>query len=978
MRVIKMENLAVGIMAHVDAGKTTLTEAILYKRGVLRKLGRVDHKDAFLDHYDLERKRGITIFSKQAVLDLDGRRITLVDTPGHTDFSGETERTLQILDYAILVISGPEGVQGHTKTLWKMLEAYHIPVIIFVNKMDREDLDRDHIMTVLKGELSDGCIDFSAYVVEEEEVEADAGTDSKKDSEIDFRNDSGADFMEELAMTDEKVFDYYMEHNEVTESEICRLIRERKAYPVYFGSALKLRGIDHFLTGISKLMEVPRHSEDFGARVYKISRDDRGERLTFLKITGGSLKVRSLPDGRNKINQIRIYSGAGYETVLEAEAGTVCAVTGLEGSYAGQGLGFEEDWNRSMLQPVLHYQLLLPEGTDAAKIMKDLQSLEEEEPLLHVAWNSSSAQIHVQLMGDVQIEVLKSLIKDRFGLDVEFGPGSIVYKETLLASVIGVGHYEPLRHYAEVHVRMDPLPVGSGMEYASECSEDVLDRNWQRLILTHFQEKEHLGVLTGSPLTDLRLTLTTGRAHLKHTEGGDFRQATYRAIRQGLMKGRSGLLEPWYDFRLEIPASETGRGMADIQKRYGTFSGPELDESGERAVLTGKAPAATMNGYQVEVLSYTKGTGRLTLTFRGYEACHNEEEVIERIGYDCQADADNPSSSVFCSHGAGFLVPWDQVEDYMHLKDGKGEDDFPDQDGDMQGDLLGGASSPGSHRSGSADRSGTKGAGARSGLSPENDPAFRAIYEREFGKGREKEDRYSGYRSKTKKPKADLSDEKGKAKGMKSYGASPKKGSLPGSKSGNDSAASGQSSDSGRRKKPAFEKKDYLLVDGYNVIFAWEELKGMAEDNLDGARAKLAEILSNYQGFTGCTVILVFDAYKVKGGKGEVYKYHNIYIVYTKEAETADQYIEKTTHEIGRKHNVTVATSDGVEQVIVMGQGAARMSSRDLHEEIERVETEIRRISEEKKLHHHYLFDQMDEDLAAWMEEVRLGRSFFD
>ncbi len=943
-----MKNLTVGILAHVDAGKTTLTEAMLYRNGSLRKLGRVDHKDAFLDHFALERKRGITIFSKQAVLERGDCHITLVDTPGHTDFSGETERTLQILDYAVLVISGTEGVQGHTKTLWNMLSVYGVPVILFVNKMDREETDHGRILAMLKEQLSDACLDFG-------QSGADPG-------EMD------PDLLEDLAMTDEKVLDYYMDQGKVPQAEVRRLVRERKVFPCYFGSALKLQGIDEFLDAFTGLMEPVPAGRDFGARVYKIARDDRGERLTFLKVTGGSLRVRTMPDGKHKINQIRIYSGSGYEAVGEVDAGTVCAVTGLEDSFVGQGLGFEKDRNRSMLQPVLHYQLILPEGSDSARMLRQLRDLEEEEPLLHVTWDTASGQIHVQLMGDVQIEILKAMIQDRFGVDVEFGPGNIVYKETLVGPVIGVGHYEPLRHYAEVHVRLDPLPTGSGMEYASECSEDVLDRNWQRLILTHFQEKDHLGVLTGSPLTDVKMTLTTGRAHLKHTEGGDFRQATYRAIRQGLMMGESRLLEPWYDFRLEVPAGETGRAMTDIQKRFGSFSGPEMDQFGQTALLTGKAPAATMNGYQVEMLSYTKGQGRLTLTFRGYEPCHNEDEVVEEIGYDCDGDTENPSSSVFCSHGAGFLVPWDQVPDYMHMKDQT--DSLPMEERERL------TADPVAGHPGKKTRSGSQSGSP----SPENDPAFRAIYEREFGKGRAKDDRYSGFRSR----RSDVGSKEAEAgsSGRKGRYAQAGSNTRDGSKNQNDKRESkpdieGGRSGSDRQKKIRIQKKDYLLVDGYNVIFAWDELRDLAQENLDGARMKLAEILSNYQGFIGCTVILVFDAYKVKGGKGEVQRYHNIYVVYTKEAETADQYIEKTTHEIGRKHNVTVATSDGVEQVIVMGQGARRMSSRDLHDEIERIETEIRKMTEEKRLSHNYLFDQMDEDMAKWIEKVRLGQSVF-
>ena len=894
-----MNNLAIGILAHVDAGKTTLTEALLYETGYLKKLGRVDHRDAFLDNYELEKKRGITIFSKQAVFDLDDRHITLVDTPGHVDFSAEMERTLGILDYAILVISGADGVQAHTHTLWKLLAMYHIPVFLFVNKMDQPETDRSRLMSDIKKELSEDCIDFG------------------QDPEL---------LYDEIAMADERVLEIYMEKNSIPDTEIGRLIRERKTFPCFFGSALKLQGVDRLIEAMNSYMFSPRWPEEFGARVYKISRDERGDRQTFLKLTGGRLKVRDNIGDKDKVHQIRIYSGASYETIQEAAAGTVCAVTGLSETFAGQGLGYEKSRERPMLEPILHYQMLFEDSVDMTAAIGKLRELEEEEPLLHIAWNPALNEVHVQLMGDVQTEILKSMILDRFGLNVEFGPGNIIYRETVKEPVVGFGHYEPLRHYAEVHVRIDPLPQGSGIEYASECSEDELDRNWQRLILTHFQEREHPGVLTGSPITDVRLTLIAGRAHKKHTEGGDFRQATYRAIRQGLKSGESVLLEPWYDYRLEVPAGEIGRAMSDLQMKHGSFTGPELDDSGTMAAITGQAPACLMNGYQKEVLSYTGGKGRLILSFSGYMPCHNSEEVVESVGYDSERDVDNPTSSVFCAHGAGFLVPWYEVPDYIHLENESEKNDKK----------TAGYQVP--EGAGSVSR-GQRTAGG--GPAMKEDAAFQAIYEREFGARLRQEDRYSGFRRKT----VSFNETKERKR--------------PGP------------------SRPKTEKKDFLLVDGYNVIFAWEELKGLAQDNMDAARMKLAEILSNYQGFTGCNVILVFDAYKVKGNRGEVTRYHNIYVVYTKEAETADQYIEKTTHEIGRKHNVTVATSDGVEQVIVMGQGASRMSSRDLHDEIERIEQEIRKMGEDRIPERNYLFDQMDENLAALMEEIRLGRSFF-
>ena len=641
-----MKNIVMGILAHVDAGKTTLSESMLYLSGTVRKLGRVDHKDAFLDTYALERDRGITIFSKQAVFSLGNKKVNLLDTPGHVDFSAEMERTLQVLDYAVLVISGADGVQGHTETLWKLLKLYNIPTFIFINKMDQQGTDQAALLSELKERLDEGCIAFG----KEESTET----------------------LEELAMTDEKVLDYFMEHESIRKEEICRLIQERRVFPCYFGSALKLEGVQELLYGFERYMEPYTGTEEFGAKVFKISRDDKGERLTFLKVTGGKLVVKmpvNLVDKEEKVNQIRIYSGAKYETVNEVEAGGVCAVTGLVSSYIGQGFGVEKGTAAPFLEPVLTYQMILPDGADTTKVLRELKQLEEEEPLLNIVWNPALEEIHVQLMGEVQTEILKTMIAERFHLDVEFGTGKIVYKETIKNSVVGVGHYEPLRHYAEVHLKMEPLETGSGLVFDADCSEDVLDRNWQRLILTHLQEREHPGVLTGSPITDMKITIVAGRAHLKHTEGGDFRQATYRAVRQGLKSAESILLEPWYSFVLEVPSDQVGRAMSDIGQMNGSFEGPEAEDKQGMVRLTGTAPASEMRDYQREVWAYTKGRGRITFTLKGYEPCHNAEEVIEQIGYDSERDIDNPTGSVFCAHGAGFLVKWDEVPEYMHIKE---------------------------------------------------------------------------------------------------------------------------------------------------------------------------------------------------------------------------------------------------------------------------------------------------------------------
>ena len=748
-----MKNIVMGILAHVDAGKTTLSESMLYLSGTVRKLGRVDHKDAFLDTYALERDRGITIFSKQAVFSLGNKKVNLLDTPGHVDFSAEMERTLQVLDYAVLVISGADGIQGHTETLWKLLKLYDIPTFIFINKMDQQGTDQAALLSELKERLDEGCIAFG----KEESIET----------------------LEELAMTDEKVLDYFMEHESIRKEDICRLIKERRVFPCYFGSALKLEGVQELLYGFERYMEPYTGTEEFGAKVFKISRDDKGERLTFLKVTGGKLVVKmpvNLVDKEEKVNQIRIYSGAKYETVNEVGAGGVCAVTGLVSSYIGQGFGVEKGTAAPFLEPVLTYQMILPDGADTTKVLRELKQLEEEEPLLNIVWNPALEEIHVQLMGEVQTEILKTMIAERFHLDVEFGTGKIVYKETIKNPVVGVGHYEPLRHYAEVHLKMEPLEAGSGLVFDADCSEDVLDRNWQRLILTHLQEREHPGVLTGSPITDMKITIVAGRAHLKHTEGGDFRQATYRAVRQGLKSAESILLEPWYSFVLEVPSDQVGRAMSDIGQMNGSFEGPEAEDKQGMVRLTGTAPASEMRDYQREVWAYTKGRGRITFTLKGYEPCHNAEEVIEQIGYDSERDIDNPTGSVFCAHGAGFLVKWDEVPEYMHIKEdflSEGSDEISEEEQTITENAHFGNSS---YSSGYGD-----------------DPELLAIMEREFGSKQKERDRYSGYRKQTVSAPM------------------PRKTVI----------------------KDTEPKKEYLLVDGYNVIFAWEELNELAKASID-------------------------------------------------------------------------------------------------------------------------------------------------
>lgn len=938
-----IKHICAGLLAHVDAGKTTLSEGILYLTGGLRKLGRVDHGDAFLDNFALERSRGITIFSKQAVFPLGETEVTLIDTPGHVDFSAEMERALWVMDYAVLVVSGADGIQGHTETLWRLLKAYQIPTFIFVNKMDQDGTDREALLQELKKNLDDGCIAFDSLRLPQETGTkgSAAGVENARDEAL--ISAGSEDILEEIAMCDEDVLETYMETGDIRKSDVIRLIGERKIFPCYFGSALKLSGVETLLAGLEQFTRMPEYPDEFAAKVFKISRDEQGSRLTHIKITGGSLKVKISFGEKEKVDQIRVYSGAKYGMQDVAEAGTVCALTGLSETAAGQGLGEEKDLEAPLLEPVLSRSVILPEGTDVPKALRQLKQLEEEDPLLHIVWNSRLEEIQMQLMGEVQTEVLKSMIAERYQMDVEFGAGRIMYKETIADTVTGVGHYEPLRHYAEVHLRMEPGERGSGLVFGTDCSEDNLDGNWQRLILTHLMEKEHPGVLAGMPITDMKITLTAGKAHLKHTEGGDFRQATYRAVRQGLMQAESVLLEPWYVFRLELPAEQVGRAMADVQKRYGTFEAPLME--GERAVLSGRAPVSEMLDYPAEVQSYTGGRGRLALRLEGYYLCHNQEEVLADIGYDSEGDVDNPSGSVFCSHGAGFFVPWDQVPDYMHIKE-KIPDITDSADGGEANAFVRGKNEIMEEKKDARD------SGVTYASSYIEDKELEAIFLREFGSKKQQEDRYRGYR-KTSGRAADTS------------------GSRSSSGSGTSKYSGAAGTLSGRN-----EEKQYLLVDGYNIIFAWDFLKELAEVNLEAARGKLMDILCNYQGFSGVTLIVVFDAYKVKGNPGEIFKYHNIHVVYTKEAETADQYIEKTTHELGHKHQVTVATSDSLEQVIVMGQGARRLSASDFREEVEQAEQEIRRINRERRQNgKNYLLENADDETAELLENVRLGKA---
>ncbi len=863
----KKEHCSIALTAHVDAGKTTLAESMLYTSGSIRKLGRVDHKDTFLDTYELERERGITIFSKQAELTLENKHVTLIDTPGHVDFSAEMERTLQVMDYVILVISGSDGVQGHVRTLWRLFDIYNIPVFIFVNKMDQDGTDRDSIMRELKSVLSEECVCFS-----EEHDDA---------------------FYEEVATSDEAAMEEYFENGIISDETISELIKCRKIYPCFFGSALRLTGVEEFMQGLDTYTSGEDYKDEFGAKVYKISRDTQGNRLTHMKITGGNIKAKMVI-GDQKVNQIRIYSGDSYEAVSEAYAGMVCAVTGLDSTFSGQGLGIEKDSELPVLEPVLIYSLILPNGCNVHDMFTKLRELEEEEPELHIVWNEQNNEIQAKLMGEIQIEVLKRIIRERYDVEIEFGTGSIVYKETIVEPTEGVGHYEPLRHYAEAHILMEPGERGSGIQIDSACREEDLAINWQRLIMTHLEEKAHVGVLTGSEITDIKMTIVAGRAHLKHTEGGDFRQASYRAVRHGLMKAKCIVLEPVYEYILEIPTETIGRAMTDIQKMSGSFETPETD--GDKTVLRGTAPVATMQGYQIEVASYTKGMGKLACTLKGYEKCHNQEEVIEKMAYNPEADIANPSGSVFCSHGAGFYVTWDQVENHMHVESGLGTQIKSEVNDELVSE---GVNAP--IRNSYYEEPETYQAVSLHGFA---DKALEDIFVKTYGPISHKKETISAKKiSYDDNSEQDLKYKKNKKNEI---------------------------------------KENYLLVDGYNIIYAWDELKALAEVNLESARTKLMDILCNYQGYRQMTLILVFDAYRVKGNPGEITKYNNIHVVYTKEAETADQYIEKTVHKIGRKHNVTVATSDALEQVIIFGQGAVRMSANGLKDDVELVNREIR------------------------------------
>ena len=851
-----MKRLTIGMLAHVDSGKTTLSEAMLYRAGAVRRLGRVDHGDAFLDTEEQERERGITIFSKQARLCWGEWEFTLLDTPGHVDFSAETERAVQVMDCAVLLVSGADGVQGHTETLWKLLERHHIPTFLFINKMDQPGTDRDRLLGQLRARLSDGCADFSG---------------------------PWEDVLEHAALCDEALMERYLEAGELDDADLSALIVERRLFPCFFGAALRVEGVDALLDGLARYALEPDWPAQFAARVFKISRDDKGERLTWLKITGGALKVRDVvkgPDWEEKAAQLRLYSGAKFIPAGEAPAGTVCAAAGLTRTRAGQGLGAEEDWAGPELEPVLAYQVLPPAGGDAHTLLAQLRILEEEDPQLQVEWNEGLGEIRLRLMGEVQLEVLSRLLERRFGTRVSFGPGRVVYLETIAAPAEGVGHFEPLRHYAEVHLLLEPLERGAGLALDTACSENVLDRNWQRLILTHLMEKTHLGVLTGAPITDMRITLLTGRAHLKHTEGGDFRQATYRAVRQGLMGARSVLLEPWYSFRLEAPAGSMGRAMTDLQRMGAELQPPQ--QQGEGAVLTGSLPVSELGGYWTQVAAYTGGRGRLSCTVEGYRPCHNAEAVIDAAGYDPERDVDNPAGSVFCAHGAGFNVPWDQVREHMHLDSGwRPAGAEPAQEA-------------------APVRRETMSYESRAAL----DRELEAIFQRAYGPVKQPHAFRPVQRSAPPKPKP--------WKGLK-----------------------------------VRDGDDYLLVDGYNIIHGVDELRALAREDLDSARERLTGRLRNYQGWKRCKVIVVFDAYKVKGNPGSVERLGDLWVVYTKEAETADMYIEKTTYSLSkerREHRVRVATSDGLEQMIILGHGAVRMSAAELEFELRQAEEDIRRI----------------------------------
>lgn len=825
-----MKKIVLGILAHVDAGKTTLTESMLYLSKTIRHLGRVDHGDAFLDYNSQERDRGITIFSKQAIFNWNDCQITLIDTPGHVDFSTEMERTLQVLDYAILVISGIDGIQNHSETIWKLLKHYHVPTFIFINKMDSIYANKDKLLNDLKDQFDVNCFDFENL---------------------------DENFYETIALNNEKLLDYYLEHQTLTKEMIIDEIYQQNLFPCFFGSALKIEGIDIFLNEFTNYVKEKQYPKQFQARVFKITHDKQGNKLTHLKITGGSLKVKEQV-GNEKVDQIRIYSGDKYQLVNEVYAGDICAIKGFKNFEISQGLGNESTVNTPILSPYMDYRIILPENCNQHEALEKLLLLSKEDPQLHINYNNQSKEIHVELMGEIQVEILKNIISERFNLDVEFDHGNIIYKETILEPVEGVGHFEPLRHYAEVHLLLEPDKPGSGLEFAVDCKENVLATSYQRLVLSHLKEKEHIGVLTGSLITDMKITLISGRAHLKHTEGGDFREATYRALRQGLKATKSILLEPYFKFSLEIPVEYLSRAIYDIETMNGTFKLSK--EQDEMAYLTGKAPVSKMQNYQSEVISYTKGKGRITLQIDGYYPCTNQEEIISKINYDSESDLENPTGSVFCSHGAGFNVKWDEVENYMHI---------PYQ------------------------------------FKPKNENKEKKIEKTTYSnEGEELENIF-----------------------IRTYG--------PIKQHQTTTPAKKIISNTTYKYMP-----ECLLVDGYNIIHSWPELKELAKDNLDAARTRLIDIMCNYQGYKKCILILVFDAYKVKNNLGSSYKYHNIYIVYTKEAQTADMYIERTTHELASKYNITVATSDALEQLIVLGQGGKRISSRELRLEVERLDKE--------------------------------------
>lgn len=866
-----MKKIVVGILAHVDSGKTTLSEALLYQSGNINKLGRVDHRDSFLDTFSLERDRGITIFSKQAVLKYNDTEFTLLDTPGHVDFSAETERTLQVLDYAVLVISATDGIQSHTQTLWKLLSKYNVPCFIFINKMDLDGADKARVINALKAKFCDGCVDFGY-------------TDK-------------TEFYESIALCDENLLNQYYENEEIRKADILASIKSRKIFPCLFGSALKLTGVEEFLDCLYHYTEMPQYGSDFAGKVYKIS-EDKGQRLTFLKVTGGCLKVKEIlqsnkNENAEKINQIRIYSGDKFTAIDEAAAGTVCAVTGITFTRPGDGLGIEKSTGLPVLEPVLTYRLELPDNVDAHTALEKMRILENEDPQLKVVWNERLSEIQVQLMGDIQLEILKSILAERFGINAAFGKGNIIYKETIADKTEGIGHFEPLRHYAEVHLILKPAKRDSGIVFKTDCKEDLLDKNWQRLILTHLYEKTHIGVLTGSPITDMEITLASGRAHAKHTEGGDFRQATYRAVRQGLRSAESILLEPVYEFTLEVPTENIGRAMTDIQRMFGNFSSPET--IGDFSVISGTAPVSTMYDYSREVMQYTHGRGKLMCTLKGYEPCHNTEEVIAAIGYDCDSDTDNPCDSVFCSHGAGYNVKWNEVKSHMHLPSAL-----------------------------SAPKSEYTGGDAKITISKcrdkDNlfalDKELMQIFEQTYGpiKNRSANQNHFTFTEKDENKNTNNSNNKNENKKYKSA------------------------------RPPKYNGTEYLLVDGYNVIFSWDSLKEAAQSSIEGARNTLINILCNYQGYKKCEVILVFDAYKVKGNTREVEQVDNINIVYTKEAETADMYIEKVSHRLAKNHKVRVVTSDALEQLIILEGGALRVSSKEFLYEIQQAEEDIRNI----------------------------------